>query len=147
MFYITRGKVMAKTKKKRKKRTESTPTVRVPCSALLDIVDEINDLTAALGCLPELRMMSSTMRDIIQPPNEDRVPSSADGLGQCALKLFDKRLDKYLCAAGNAFIKRADMVCPTEMADMVDMIPDAVRWRLYRLEALIVLLKEEKLKP
>ena len=34
------------------------------------------------------------------------------------------------------------MVCPTEMADMVDMIPMAVQWRLYRLEALIVLLKE-----
>ena len=120
--------------------------VRVPCSALLDIKDEINDLTEALGCLPELRMMSSTMRDIIQPPDKDRVPSSADGLGQCALKLFDKRLDKYLCPAGNAFIKRSNMVCPTEMADMVDMIPDAVRWRLYRLEALIELLREEKLK-
>ena len=95
---------MAKTKTKRKTKSKSTPTVRVPCSALLDIVDEINDLTAALGCLPELRMMSSTMRGIIQPPDKDRVPSSADGLGQCALKLFDKRLDKYLCAAGNAFI-------------------------------------------
>ena len=93
------GRSMAKAKRKRK----STPTVRVPSGLLLDIEDELNDLTGALGCLSELRMMSSTMRDIIDPPKADRVPTSADRLGQCALRLFDQRLDKHLDSAAKAF--------------------------------------------
>jgi hypothetical protein len=132
---------MAKIKRK------STPTVRVPCGLLLDIEDELNDLTGALGCLSELRMMSSTMRDIIDPPKADRVPTSADRIGQCALRLFDQRLDKHLDSAARAFInKQSGMVNPTDLTEMVEMIPAAVRWRLYRLAALIRLLKEQEAK-
>ncbi len=132
---------MAKIKRKAK----SGPTVRVPCGLLLDIEDEINDLTEALGCLSELRMMSSTMRDIIEPPRADRVPTSADRIGQCALKLFNRRLDKHLDSAAKAFVNnQSGMVSPTDLAEAAEMIPAAVRWRLYRLEALIGLLKEQK---
>ncbi len=134
---------MARTKHKR----TATPTVRVPCGLLLDIEDELNDLTGALGCLSELRMMSSTMRDIIEPPKADRIPTSADRLGQCALRLFSQRLDKHVDSAGKAFInKQSGMVNPTDLAEMAEMIPAAVQWRLYRLAALIRLLKEEEAK-
>lgn len=132
---------MAKIKRKAK----STPTVRVPCGLLLDIEDELIDLTGALGCLSELRMMSSTMRDVIEPPRADRVPTSADRLGQCALRLFGKRLDKHLDSAGEGFVnKQSGMVSPTDLAEAAEMIPSAVQWRLYRLAALIRLLKGER---
>ena len=130
---------MAKIKRK------STPTVRVPCGLLLDIEDELNDLTGALGCLSELRMMSSTMRDVIEPPRADRVPTSADRIGQCALRFFGKRLDKHLDPAGKAFINnQSGMVSPIDLAEAAEMIPAAVQWRLYRLAALIRLLKEQE---
>ena len=135
---------MAKAKRKAKRKRKSTPTVRVPCGWLLDIEDEINDLTGALGCLSELRMMSSTMRDIIEPPRADRVPTSADRIGQCALRLFGKRLDKHLDSAAKGFISQADWVIPTDLAEAAQMIPAAVQWRLYRLAALIRLLKAER---
>ena len=129
---------MAKIKRK------STPTVRVPCSLLLNIEDEINDLTGALGCLSELRMMSSTMRNIIDPPRADRVPTSADRIGQCALRFFGERLDKYLDSAAKAFIRQADSVIPIDLAEAAEMIPAAVQWRLYRLAALLRLLKDQQ---
>ena len=119
--------------------------VRVPCGLLLDIEDELNDLTGALGCLSELRMMSSTMRDIIEPPRADRVPTSADRLGQCALRFFGKRLDKHLDSAGKGFVnKQSGMVNPTDLAEAAEMIPAAVQWRLYRLAALLRLLQAER---
>lgn len=137
--HICWGFVMAKTKRK------SGPTVRVPCGLLLDIEDELNDLTGALGCLSELRMMSSTMRDIIEPPRADRIPTSADRLGQCAKRFFGQRLDKHLDSAGNAFVNnQSGMVSPTDLAEAAEMIPAAVQWRLYRLQALIRLLKAER---
>ncbi len=121
--------------------------MRVPRSLLVHIEDEINDLTGALGCLGELRMMSSTMRDIIEPPRADRVPTSADRLGQCALGLFNQRLDKHLDSAGKRFVnKQSGMVNPTDLAEAAEMIPAAVQWRLYRLAALIRLLKEQEAK-
>ena len=137
---------MARAKRKAKHKRKSTATVRVPRSLLVHIEDELNDLTGALGCLSELRMMSSTMRDIIDPPRADRVPSSADRLGQCALRLFNQRLDKHLDSAGKAFIRQADAVIPIDLAEAAEMIPTAVQWRLYRLAALIRLLKEKEAK-
>ncbi len=137
---------MARAKRKAKHKRKSTPTVRVPCGLLLDIEDELIDLTGALGCLSELRMMSSTMRDIIEPPRADRVPTSADRIGQCALRLFGERLDKHLDSAARAFIRQADAVIPTDLAEAAEMIPAAVQWRLYRLAALIRLLKDEEAK-
>ena len=133
-----------KPKHRAKNRRKSTPTVRVPCGLLLDIEDELIDLTGALGCLSELRMMSSTMRDVIEPPRADRVPTSADRIGQCALRLFGKRLDKHLDPAAKAFISQADWVIPIDLAEAAQMIPAAVQWRLYRLAALIRLLKAER---
>ncbi len=135
---------MARAKRKAKRKRKSTPTVRVPRSFLLHIEDELNDLTGALGCLGELRMMSSTMRDIIDPPKADRVPTSADRLGQCALRLFDQRLDKHLDSAAKAFIRQAHAVMPIDLAEAAEMIPAAVQWRLYRLAALIRLAKAER---
>ena len=135
---------MARAKRKAEHKRKSTPTVRVLRVLLLDIEDELNDLTGALGCLPELRMMSSTMRDIIDPPRADRVPTSADRLGQCALRLFDQRLDKHLDSAAKAFIRQADAVMPIDLAEAAEMIPAAVQWRLYRLAALIRLAKAER---
>ncbi len=137
---------MARAKRKAKHKRRSTPTVRVPRSLLLDIEDEIHDLTGALGCLPQLRMMSSTMRDIIEPPRADRVPTSSDRLGQCALRLFNQRLDKHLDSAGKAFVRQADAVMPIDLAEAAEMIAAAVQWRLYRLAALIRLLKEQEAK-
>ena len=137
---------MAKAKRKARQKRKSTPTVRVLRSLLLDIEDELNDLTGALGCLPELRMMSSTMRDIIDPPKADRVPTSADRIGQCAMRLFDQRLDKHLDSAAKACIRQAHAVMPIDLAEAAEMIPAAVQWRLYRLAALIRLLKEEEAK-
>ena len=135
-----------KAKKKAKHTRKSTLTVHVLRSLLLDIEDELIDLTGALGCLSELRMMSSTMGDIIEPPRADRVPTSADRIGECARKLFNQRLDKHLGSAGKAFIKRSGMVNPTDLAEAAQMIPAAVQWRLYRLEALLRLLKEQEAK-
>ncbi len=136
---------MAKAKRKAKHKRKSTPTVRVPCGLLLDIEDELNDLTAALGCLPELRMMSSTMRDVIEPPRTDRVPTSADRIGECAKRFFGQRLDKHLDSAGKGFVNRqSGMVSPIDLAEAAEMIPEAVRWRLYRLAALLRLLKAER---
>ena len=86
------------------------------------------------------------MRDIIEPPKADRVPTSADRIGQCALKLFGKRLDKHLDSAAKAFIRQADWVIPIDLAEAAQMIPAAVQWRLYRLAALIRLLKEKEAK-
>ena len=137
---------MARAKRKAKRKRNSTPTVRVPRLVLLHIEDEINDLTGALGCLGELRMMSLTMRDIIDPPRADRAPTSADRLGQCALSLFGQRLDKHLDSAGKAFIRDADVVMPIDLAEAAEMIPAAVQWRLYRLAALIRLLKKQEPK-
>ena len=137
-------KAKHRAKQKPKKRRKSTPMVRVPRGLLLDIEDELNDLTGALGCLSELRMMSSTMRDIIEPPRADRVPTSADRLGQCALRLFHQRLDKHLDSAAKAFIRQADAVMPIDLAEAAEMIPAAVQWRLYRLAALIRLLKADR---
>ncbi len=137
---------MSKAKRKAKHKRQATPTVRVPRVLLLDIEDELIDLTGALGCLSELRMMSSTMRDIIDPPKADRVPTSADRIGECATKLFNQRLDKHLDSAAKAFIRQADAVIPTDLAEAAEMISAAVQWRLYRLAALIRLLKEEEAK-
>ena len=131
-------------KARRKRLQKSTPTVRVPSGLLLDIEDELNDLTGALGCLSELRMMSSTMRDVIEPPRADRVPTSADRIGQCALRFFGQRLDKHVTAAGKAFIRQAGSVMPIDLAEAAQMIPDAVQWRLYRIAALLRLLKAER---
>ncbi len=136
---------MARAKRKPNRKTKSTPTVCAPHALLLDIEDELQDLITALGFLPELRMMSSTMRDIIEPPRADRVPSSADRLGECALTLFNQRLDKHLDSAGKRFVnKQSGMVSPTDLAEAAEMIPAAVQWRLYRMAALIRLLKEEE---
>ncbi len=136
---------MARAKRKAKHKRKSTPTVHVPCGLLLDIEDEINDLTGALECLSDLRMMSSTMRDIIEPPRADRIPTSADRLGQCALRHFGQRLDKHLDSAGKAFVnEQSGMVCPTDLAEAAEMIPAAVQWRLYRLAALIRLAKADR---
>ena len=130
---------MAKIKRK------AEPTVPVPPELLLDIEDELNDLTGALGCLSELRMMSSTMRDIIEPPRADRVPTSADRIGECALRFFGQRLDKHLDSAAKAFVnKQSGMVSPIDLAEAAEMIPAAVQWRLYRVAALIRLLKAER---
>ncbi len=130
---------------KAKRKTKSTPTVRVPRGLLLDIEDELNDLTGALGCLSELRMMSSTMGDIIEPPRADRVPTSADRIGRCALKLFGRRLDRHLDSAGQGFVnKQSGMVNPIDLAEAAEMIPAAVQWRLYRIAALLRLLKAER---
>ena len=135
---------MARANRKAKHKRKSTPMVRVPRGLLLDIEDELNDLTGALGCLSELRMMSSTMRDVIEPPRADRVPTNADRIGQCALRFFGQRLDKHLDSAAKAFIRQADRVIPTDLAEAAQMIPAAVQWRLYRLAALIRLLKAER---
>ncbi len=135
---------MARAKRKPKRKTKATPTVRAPHALLLDIEDELQDLIAALGFLPELRLMSSTMRDIIDPPRAHRLPTSADRLGQCALRLFNQRLDKHLDSAAKAFISQAKAVMPTDLAEAADMIPAAVQWRLYRLAALIRLLKDQE---
>lgn len=133
---------MARAKRKRKRKTKATPTVRTPHALLLDIEDELQDLIAALGFLPELRLMSSTMRDIIDPPRAHRLPTSADRLGQCALRFFNQRLDKHLDSAAKAFISQVNAVMPTDLAEAADLIPAAVQWRLYRLAALIRLLKD-----
>ena len=139
---------MARVKRKAKHKRKSTPTSPVPHSLMLDIEDELNDLTGALGCLSELRMMSSTMRDIIEPPRADRMPMSADRIGECARELFNQRLDKHLSQAGKSFVnKQSGMVSPTDLAEAAEMIPAAVQWRLYRMAALIRLLKEEEVKP
>ena len=136
---------MAKAKQKPKKRkTKSTVTVRTLLSLLLDIEDEINDLIATLGFLPELRMLSTTMRDIIDPPGAHRLTSSADRLGQCALRLFGQRLDTHLNSTAKAFIRQADGVMPIDLAEAAEMIPVAVQWRLYRLAALIRLLRADR---
>ncbi len=136
---------VAKAKRKAKKRkSKSTLTVRAVRASLLDIEDEVNDLIAALGFLPELRMMSSTMRDIIDPPRAHRLPSSSDRLGECALRLFGQRLDKHLDSAAKAFIGRADGIMAIELAEAAELIPVAVQWRLYRLAALVRLLKADR---
>ena len=140
---------MAKAKRKakqkpKKRKCKSTLTVRAMRASLLDIEDEINDLIAALGFLPELRMMSSTMRDIIDPPRAHRLPSSSDRLGQCAVELFDRRLDTHLDSTAKAFIGRADGVIAIELAEAAELIPVAVQWRLYRLAALIRLLNADR---
>ena len=135
---------MAKVKRKPKRKTKSTASVRAPHGLLVDIEDEINDLIAALGFLPELRMLSSTMRDIIDLPRAHRLPSSSDRLGQCALRLFGQRLDTHLDSTAKAFIRQADEVMAIELAEAAELIPVAVQWRLYRLAALIRLLKADR---
>ena len=85
------------------------------------------------------------MRDVIEPPRADRIPLSADRIGQCALKLFGKRLDKHLDSAGKRFVnKQSGMVCPTDLAEAAEMISSAVQWRLYRVAALIRLAKDRQ---
>ena len=139
---------MAKTKPRKKtssKRTRrATPTVRVPCSLLLDLEDELGNLAAALDCLPELRMMARAMHDVVDPPGRHRWPGSADRIGTCARELFNQRLDRYLTPAGKAFVHRADVVMARDLAETAEMIPAAVQWRLHRLEALIRLLKARR---
>ncbi len=130
--------------KPKKRKSKSTLTVRAMRASLLDIEDEVNDLIAALGFLPELRMMSSTMRDIIDPPRAHRLPSSSDRLGECALRLFGQRLDKHLGSAAKAFIRQADGVMAIELAEAAELIPVAVQWRLHRLAALIRLLTADR---
>ena len=85
--------------------------------------------------------------EVSEPPRADRVPWSADRLGQCALRVFGKRLDKQLDSAGKGFVnKQSGMVSPTDLAEAAEMIPAAVQWRLHRLAALIRLLREEEAK-
>ncbi len=138
------AKAKRKAKPKPKRKSKSTQTVRAPHGLLLDIEDEISDLIAALKYLPELRMLSSTMRDIVDPPRAHRLPSSADRLGQCALTFFDQRLDKHLDSAAKTLIGQVDAVMPIDLAEAAEMIPVAVQWRLYRLAALIRLLKTDR---
>ncbi len=134
----------AKPKKPKKRKSKSTLTVWAIRASLLDVEDEINDLIAALRYLPELRILSTTMRDIIDPPRGDEASTSADRLGQCALRRCGQRLDTHLDSAAKAFIRQADEVIAIELAEAAELIPVAVQWRLHRLAALIRLLRAER---
>lgn len=152
---------MAKAKQPKKKTQTKTKTKRRPSMTWtvqewllmkriwMTIQDEVADLASALDCVPVLRTMADVMLEIQHLPAQPQgstLPDwgrSNDRIGRAALRHFGVSLNEHLSQLGKQLVEHAYHPA-TDMHDAIDDIAEAVRWRLYRLEALIGLLKEEK---
>ena len=152
---------MAKTKQAKKKTQNKTKTKRRPSPTWtvqewllakriwMTIQDEVVDLAVVLKCVPLLRKMGDVMLDVQHLPAQSRgstLPDwgrSNDRIGRAALRHFGVSLQKHLSEPGKHLAEHAYDPA-TDMHDAIDDMTEAVRWRLYRLEALIGLLKEQK---
>ena len=115
------------------------------------VKDEIADLAEVLKTLPVLREMNDVVQDIYRSsstPLESRrsnlyVHLDNDPVGWTALRHFDVLLHDRLSQPGKEFAK--ETFYPTRnIDDAIGAIIRAVRWRLYRLEALIEVMKKQK---
>lgn len=142
----TKTKIKAKSKTKRRRSSTWSAADRLLTRRILMTVrDEIFDLVAVLSCLPLLRQMADVMHDIQHSPSTPERPSSYgsnDRIGRDALENYGVSLDEQLSQPGMELVEHTSDLT-TDMHDAIDEIIEAVRWRLYRLEALIKLMKDE----
>lgn len=162
---------MAKTKQSKKKtktktRSKTTITTKIDREAtrrkilaerflserILEAVkDEIAELAEVLETVPVLREMNDVVQDIYRSSStalESRrsnlyVHLHNDPVGWTALRHFNVLLHDQLSQPGKEFAK--ETFYPTRnIDDAIGAIIRAVRWRLYRLEALIEVMKKQK---
>ncbi len=142
----------SKKKTKTTRRTSTTWTVQdwlLMKRIWMTIQDEVVDLAAVLNSVPVLRKMGDIMHDVqhVPPSPQTSTPSDMgrlnDQVGQAALRHFGVSRNEQLSPSGKELVEHAYDPA-TDMHDAIDDIAEAVRWRLYRLEALIGLLKDEK---
>ena len=151
---------------KTKTKTKARPKTKIDLSAvrrknlaerflseriLKAVKDEIADLAKVLKTVPVLREMNDCLQDIDRSsstPLESRrsnlyVHFHDDPVGWTALRHFDVLLHDRLSRSGKEFAK--ETFYPTRnIDDAIGDIIRAVRWRLYRLEALIEVMKKQK---
>ena len=115
------------------------------------VKDEIADLAEVLKTLPVLREMNDVVQDIYRSSStalESRrsnlyVHLDNDPVGWTALRHFDVLLHDRLSQPGKELAE--ETFYPTRnIDDAIGAIIRAVRWRLYRLEALIEVMKKQK---
>ena len=142
----------SKKKTKTKRRPSMTWTVQewlLMKRIWMTIQDEVVELAAVLECVPVLRTTADVMLDVQHLPAQPQgstLPDwgrSNDRIGRAALRHFGVSLHEHLSEPGKHLAEHAYDPA-TDMHDAIDDMTEAVRWRLYRLEALIGLLKEEK---
>lgn len=154
---------MAKTKQSKKKTKTKTKIDReatrrkILAERLLSerilkaVKREIADLAKVLKTVPVLREMNDVVQDIYRSsstPLESRrsnlyVHFHDDPVGWTALRHFNVLLHDQLSQPGKEFAK--ERFYPTrDIDDAIGEIIRAVRWRLYRLEALIEVMKKQK---
>lgn len=149
---MARTKRKKKTKNKRRTSTTWTAEDRLLMRRILQTVKEdVADLAAVLNCVPLLRKMGDVMHDIQHsPPSPSASDRSSrygsnDAIGRAALRYFGVSLNERLSRPGQQLVEdTCDLAWDISRA--IDDITEAVRWRLYRLEALIRLLKEVRPK-
>lgn len=128
-----------------KVKQRSKLTVRVLRSILLDVEDELVDVTSALGCLGELRSMAAVMGDIVDPPSADRIPRSADRIARCARRHLGKHFGKYF---DDGRLKQASRLeessTATDLTEAAELLTLAAQERLLRLQALLRLMREQQ---
>ena len=141
-----------KTKTRTKRRPSTTWTVQdwlLMKRIWMTIQDEVVDLAAVLNSVPVLRKMGDIMHDVQHVPASPQTSTPSDmgrlndQVGQAALRHFGVSLNEQLSQPGKQLVEDSlDLAWDLHRAN--DYITEAVRWRLYRLEALIGLLKEQK---
>ncbi len=115
------------------------------------VKQEIADLAEVLETVPVLREMNDVVQDIYRSsstPLESRrsnlyVHLHNDSVGWTALRHFNVLLHDQLSKPGKEFAKNTYYVTRGIDNGIRDIIR-AVRWRLYRLEAFIELMKERR---
>ena len=115
------------------------------------VKDEIADLAAVLETVPVLRAMADVIHDIQRSPlaplksdlSNLYVHMPNDPVGRITLRHFGVSLSDQLSRAGIPLVGNQRNFA-LYMHRGIDGIITAVRWRLYRLEALIEVMKKQK---
>ncbi len=152
---------MAKTKQSKKKTTTNIDREATRRKILAErflseriltaVKDEIADLAEVLKTVPVLREMNDVVQDIYRSsstPLESRrsnlyVHLHNDPVGWTALRHFNVLLHDQLSRPGKELAKNMYYIT-RGIDDGIGEIIRAVRWRLYRLEALIEVMKKQK---
>ena len=134
-------------KRKRSKRTEKTrPTsksLRVDSSLLTTLIDEIDELVELLRFLPELNILSDSIRAReMRETNRDH-----DRIAAAAMEHLGRNLDEIdqeeQDQNSDDDHARSDVDPPRYAHDLIgapEAVIDAVRWRLQRLRAVLEML-------
>ena len=136
---------MAKRKRStRSKKAHPTSTsLRVDTSLLLAVRDELNELADLLRCLPELTILSVSIR----ARQRGQTTTDHDRIATVAMEHFGRNLDVIDQQERDKdplfYDARFGIDPPIYAGDLIgtpDAVTDAVRWRLQRLRAVLEML-------